>query len=171
LCVYLGGGGGGAGLGGAVFVRAGGFLDILGASFVGSSSSGGGGGASSDAQHNGGAGKGKGGAIFVSPGARAGQCSGSIVFDGNAASDQGGIAGFLSADDDDLYGSLPGLADANGDGNVDVGDVFSLINSLFAGGDPLGSSCRDDVNGDGLFDVADVFYLINYLFANGPAPI
>jgi hypothetical protein len=59
--------------------------------------------------------------------------------------------------------------DANGDGALDVVDVFYLINALFAGGpSALGSA---DVNGDGIVDVRDVFYLINFLFAGGPAPI
>jgi Bacterial Ig-like domain (group 3)/Dockerin type I domain len=58
--------------------------------------------------------------------------------------------------------------DANGDGSVTVGDVFYLINSLFAGGPaPIGPG---DANGDGSLTVGDVFYLINYLFAGGPAP-
>jgi predicted outer membrane repeat protein len=58
--------------------------------------------------------------------------------------------------------------DVNGDGLVNVTDVFYLINFLFAGGPiPLG---RGDVNGDNVIDVADVFYLINFLFAGGPAP-
>jgi Dockerin type I domain/NHL repeat len=59
--------------------------------------------------------------------------------------------------------------DANGDGLVTVGDVFYLINFLFANGAaPIGNA---DVNGDGLVTVGDVFYLINYLFAGGPAPL
>ncbi len=59
--------------------------------------------------------------------------------------------------------------DVNGDGNVNVADVFYLINYLFAGGaPPLG---RANVNGDTTIGVADVFYLINYLFAGGPAPV
>jgi hypothetical protein len=58
--------------------------------------------------------------------------------------------------------------DVNGDGIVDVGDVFYLINALFAGGPgPFGPA---DANGDGTVDVLDVFYLINYLFAGGPPP-
>jgi streptogramin lyase len=62
--------------------------------------------------------------------------------------------------------TVPG--DANGDGSVTVGDVFYLINNLFAGGPaPIGSG---DANGDGSVTVGDVFYLINYLFAGGPAP-
>jgi hypothetical protein len=59
--------------------------------------------------------------------------------------------------------------DANADGKVDVLDVFSVINYLFAGGPSPG--CPTDVNGDGHVDVLDVFYLINYLFAAGPAPV
>jgi hypothetical protein len=58
--------------------------------------------------------------------------------------------------------------DVNGDGAVNVADVFYLINYLFAGGPPpLGPS---DANGDGVLSVADIFYLINFLFAGGPAP-
>src|SRR5206468_308419 len=59
--------------------------------------------------------------------------------------------------------------DANGDGVVNVADVFYLINYLFTSGPPpVGPA---DVNGDGLVTVADIFYLINYLFAGGPAPL
>jgi Dockerin type I domain len=58
--------------------------------------------------------------------------------------------------------------DANGDGSVNVADVFYLINYLFAGGPaPV---CTADVNLDGQVNISDVFYLINYLFAGGPAP-
>ncbi|HKC24849.1 MAG TPA: choice-of-anchor Q domain-containing protein, partial [Thermoanaerobaculia bacterium] len=58
--------------------------------------------------------------------------------------------------------------DVNGDGVVDVSDVFFLINYLFAAGQvPPGLA---NVNGDSVRDVLDVFVLINRLFANGPAP-
>jgi hypothetical protein len=59
--------------------------------------------------------------------------------------------------------------DVNGDGKVDVSDVFYLVNALFGGGPaPVGSG---DVNGDGKLDASDVFYLVNYVFAGGAAPI
>ena len=58
--------------------------------------------------------------------------------------------------------------DADGNGTVDIADVFFLINHLFAGGPaPVHGS---DANGDGTLDIADVFYLINALFAGGPGP-
>jgi hypothetical protein len=58
--------------------------------------------------------------------------------------------------------------DVNADGNVDIGDVFYLINYLFASGPaPV---CSGDANGDHATDIGDVFYLINYLFAGGPPP-
>jgi hypothetical protein len=58
--------------------------------------------------------------------------------------------------------------DADGNDVISVGDIFYLINALFAGGpSPIHSA---DANGDGIVDVQDVFYLINYLFAGGPAP-
>jgi hypothetical protein len=59
--------------------------------------------------------------------------------------------------------------DVNADGGVDVGDVFYLINTLFARGAPAVGPA--DVNGDGIVNVSDVFYLINYLFAGGAAPV
>jgi len=59
--------------------------------------------------------------------------------------------------------------DVDGNGSIDVQDVFYLINFLFANGPvPIGES---DVNGDGTIDVNDVFYLVNRLFSGGPAPM
>src|SRR5258706_13528704 len=64
-------------------------------------------------------------------------------------------------------GSVPG--DANGDGRVDVADVYFLLNYLFAGGSgPIGPA---DANGDGTIDVRDAFHLINYLFAGGATSV
>jgi hypothetical protein len=67
------------------------------------------------------------------------------------------------------FDQIAHFGDANGDGQLDVGDVFYLINFLFAGGPgPIGPP---DANGDGHVDIADVFYLINFLFASGPPPL
>jgi hypothetical protein len=68
-----------------------------------------------------------------------------------------------------LRADPPDVGDVNGDGIVNVADVFYLINNLFAGAPaPLGSG---DANGDGAVDAIDVFYLINFLFAQGPPPV
>lgn len=62
--------------------------------------------------------------------------------------------------------------DVNEDGLVDVVDVVSLINYLFANGSaPLPFVDQGDVNNDEVGEVADVVYLINYLFVGGPPPI
>ncbi|MBW3671363.1 MAG: hypothetical protein KY432_06785 [Acidobacteria bacterium] len=59
--------------------------------------------------------------------------------------------------------------DVNGDGAVNVPDVFYMINFLFgSGSEPIGSG---DVNGDGTFSVADIFYMINWIFAGGSPPV
>jgi hypothetical protein len=70
----------------------------------------------------------------------------------------------------DIYARfLRPSGDADGNGHVDVADVFYLINSLFAGGPPpLGPANPDGIDGT---DVQDVFYLINFLFAGGPPPV
>jgi len=66
------------------------------------------------------------------------------------------------------YAPISRHGDVDGNGVVEVLDVFYLINALFAGGPaPIGTA---DSNADALVDVSDVFYLINYLFAGGPAP-
>lgn len=73
-------------------------------------------------------------------------------------------------DDPYFWGGANGgvIGDANGDGKLDVGDVFFLVNYLFSNGPlPIGPS---DVNNDFEVDVSDAFYLINYLFGGGPAP-
>ncbi len=63
--------------------------------------------------------------------------------------------------------------DANGDGEIDIGDVVHLINYLFSDGPPLEcepiTSCGD-VDKNGVVDIGDVIYLINYLFIDGPPP-
>jgi len=59
-------------------------------------------------------------------------------------------------------------ADANRDGNTDIGDAISILGHLFSGGAPF--SCEDaaDVNDDGEIDIGDAIYLLVNLFGNGP---
>jgi hypothetical protein len=89
--------------------------------------------------------------------------------DGNPlTTDQRGVARPLGGRCDIGAFEVEKVGDANGDGNVDVGDIFYLINFLFAGGPiPLG---RANVNGDASLDISDVFYLVNFLFAGGSPP-
>jgi hypothetical protein len=84
--------------------------------------------------------------------------------------DQRGVHRSLGAACDvGAYESGSPKGDVNGDGQVNVADIFALVNYLFAGGAfPPGLA---NVDGNGSVDVADVFYLINYLFAGGPAPV
>ncbi|MGB2979628.1 MAG: ASPIC/UnbV domain-containing protein, partial [Candidatus Zixiibacteriota bacterium] len=64
----------------------------------------------------------------------------------------------------------PLRGDANGDGEVNVGDVVFIINFLYRGGDPPVPMERADANCDGIVDVGDVVYLVNYLYRAGPQP-
>lgn len=60
------------------------------------------------------------------------------------------------------------VGDANGNGALEVADIFYLINfTLASGPPPLGDG---DANGDGTVSVTDVFFLINYFFGGGPLP-
>jgi hypothetical protein len=86
-----------------------------------------------------------------------------VVWGGGANEDGNGAGVFAQRGRTSFDG------DANGDGHVDVSDVFYLVNFLFAGGPaPRGPS---NVNGIGQVDVGDVFTLINFLFAGGPPPV
>ena len=105
---------------------------------------------------------------------------GSLAFNGGPAGGCAGIFGTLTVDQRGVKRPIGAkcdlgavevepVGDANGDGVVDLADVFYVINFLFANGPaPLG---RANVNGGSVIDVADVFYLINFLFAGGPAPV
>jgi len=94
-----------------------------------------------------------------------GGCSGST---GTLTTDQRGVHRPIgSACDIGSYERAP-CGDVNGDGLVNVTDIFFLINYLFAGGQlPPGVA---NVDGNASTDVNDVFSLINSLFAGGPAP-
>jgi hypothetical protein len=103
-----------------------------------------------------------------SPAIDAGNPTGCPGPSGTLTVDQRGVKRPLgSACDIGAYERSP-CGDANGDGSVDIADVFFLINFLFASG-PLPPGLAN-VNEDSAVDIADVFSLINALFAGGPAP-
>ncbi len=60
--------------------------------------------------------------------------------------------------------------DANGDGNVDVGDIVALINYVYRAGEPPRPWEAGDANASGAADIGDAVYLIHYVFKNGPPP-
>ncbi len=60
--------------------------------------------------------------------------------------------------------------DANGDGDVNVGDAVFLINYVFKSGPAPVPLEAGDANWDGDVNVADAVFVINYVFKGGPAP-
>ena len=60
--------------------------------------------------------------------------------------------------------------DANGDGDVNVGDAVYLIGYIFKGGPAPEPEASADANCDGTVNIADAVYIISYVFKDGPAP-
>jgi hypothetical protein len=63
--------------------------------------------------------------------------------------------------------------DANGDGEVNVGDAVYMISYIFSGGPPPSpfEICSGDANGDCQCNVGDAVYIISYVFQGGAAPV
>jgi hypothetical protein len=62
------------------------------------------------------------------------------------------------------------LGDADGNGQVSIGDAVFIINYIFGGGpapDPLSLA---DADCSGGVSIGDAVYIINYIFGGGPAP-
>jgi hypothetical protein len=64
----------------------------------------------------------------------------------------------------------PIRGDANGNGEINGGDVVYLMVYFFRDGPPPPTLINGDVNGDGVINIGDLVYLINYLFRDGPPP-
>jgi hypothetical protein len=60
--------------------------------------------------------------------------------------------------------------DANGDQDVNVSDAVSIINYIFAGGDPPNPPEAGDCNCDQTVNVSDAVWIINYVFTGGNDP-
>jgi hypothetical protein len=60
--------------------------------------------------------------------------------------------------------------DANGDGEVNIGDAVFLIGYIFLGGSAPGNLDEGDANSDCEINVGDVVFLIAYVFNGGPPP-
>ncbi|MBN1419310.1 MAG: hypothetical protein JXP34_11065, partial [Planctomycetes bacterium] len=59
--------------------------------------------------------------------------------------------------------------EANGDGQLDLGDAIAILGTLF-GDDPTDCEDAQDVNDDGGRDIGDAIYLLSYLFSSGAEP-
>jgi hypothetical protein len=66
--------------------------------------------------------------------------------------------------------SDPIRGDANGDGQINAGDVVYLIMYLFRDGPPPPTLENGDANGDDVINIVDMVYLLNYLVMDGPPP-
>jgi hypothetical protein len=60
--------------------------------------------------------------------------------------------------------------DANGNGEVEPGDIVHLLNYLYRGGPIPSPPASGDPNNDCIIEATDIVYLINYFYRNGPAP-
>ncbi len=60
--------------------------------------------------------------------------------------------------------------DANGDGNINVGDAVFLVDYLFRGGVAPGPIQAGDENADNRINIGDAIWCINYVFKGGPEP-
>jgi hypothetical protein len=76
------------------------------------------------------------------------------------------------ADTSDDYFSIVSFVagDANGDLEVNVGDVVYLVSYLYKGGPAPFPLEAGDANCDDILDVGDVVYLVSYLYKGGPPP-
>jgi hypothetical protein len=62
------------------------------------------------------------------------------------------------------------LADANGDGSINVSDAVFIINYIFVSGSAPYPLLVADANCDDLVNVSDAVYIINYIFVDGDPP-
>lgn len=60
--------------------------------------------------------------------------------------------------------------DANGDGDLNVGDAVFIVTYVFRGGPAPVPMEAGDANADGLVNIGDAVYLITHIFRDGPAP-
>jgi uncharacterized Ntn-hydrolase superfamily protein len=60
--------------------------------------------------------------------------------------------------------------DANGDGNINVGDAVFIVSYIFRGGPAPVPTDAADANCDTKLNVGDAIYIVNYIFREGPTP-
>ena len=62
------------------------------------------------------------------------------------------------------------LADANGDGTINISDAVFIINYIFVGGTAPNPLLVADANCDDAVNISDAVYIINYIFVGGDPP-
>ena len=62
------------------------------------------------------------------------------------------------------------MGDANLDGLMDINDIVTVVEYMFAGGDPLPCLAQVDFNWDGVLDISDLTTFVLYFFM-GDFPI
>jgi hypothetical protein len=60
--------------------------------------------------------------------------------------------------------------DADGSGNVSIGDAVMIVNYIFGGGPAPNPLVAADADCSGGVSIGDAVYLINFIFGGGPAP-
>jgi len=63
------------------------------------------------------------------------------------------------------------LGDIDNSHNLDISDLTSLVDCMFAGGVCPYPLFVGDVDGSCTFDISDLTYMVAYLFAGGPTPV
>jgi len=67
-------------------------------------------------------------------------------------------------------GYFPG--DINEDGNIDIADVYNMVDYMFLSGPPPAAMEACDVNGNCTGpEIADLTYLVGYMFGGGDSPV
>jgi hypothetical protein len=80
------------------------------------------------------------------------------------------VSDFCKADTSSFVVAVFVCGDANGDGEVNVGDGVFVIGYVFNSGPPPEPEVSGDANCDGDVNVGDAVYVINYVFNEGPPP-
>ncbi len=74
-----------------------------------------------------------------------------------SSQDRSGYACGWELDDIEVWDGMPAQGDINGDGLVNISDVYLVVNAILGNA----TSSRADVNGDERTDVSDVYEVIN----------
>ncbi len=69
-----------------------------------------------------------------------------------------------------LNPSSGSCADLDSSGDVNMIDIYYLINELYGGGPAPVPPASGDANANGSINILDITYMINYMFKGGPAP-